>query len=1211
MAANFDKVLNAELEQIRCRRKLSVPVKSPPVSAPAKPPGILEQLARGAKNQVRALKASLGKLKDAKPEPEDHTAQRAKEIEETLDKIGKAQTAALEMKLFGLAFSGGGIRSATFNLGVIQRLAKHQLVSQVDYLSTVSGGGYIGSWLTAWIAREGHLSPTDRPGESVRNVEKQLPPSRVTQAGAKRRWLKVGRTVPYEPEPVFHLREYSNYLSPKVGFFSADSWTLIAIYVRNLLLNQVILLGWAILATLVIRIAIWFFTLPSAGWSWLAAIAALVSLIVSLALFTRELTRVADPKTTSNGITEKSLHFMILGPLLGAAILITWLLTTESNAGGVAWAEDDSTRFLRIPPLPHFGPDLWQYLWDGSKQAEIPWIVALAFVAPLAILNGIVNLVACCLDRFRSGAHRAGKWQMWVNAAAGFTSGGIGGLLLFIAFACVLWPAMGESYSPALIATIGPPLLFCVFLAAAFTEVGLLGREITEAEREWWARVCAWCLIYAISWLLVFGVSTFGLLGFVWLIETYHAHESQIWTGATLSWLATTIGGALAGKSSSTKDGRGNPIVEWVGLVAPYVFIVGLAVLVSAIVSKLLGGTLDLEHFWEVFAIPYWTWFTLPGGIELILFNSIRFWLLVGVTAGLVVLLTWRVDINLFSLHSMYANRLIRCYLGASRQKSRWDKFVEGGYRGGAPTHSNDAVRHENPVTGLDAVDDFPLRNLRIGEEDPEKVAPAYWGPFPIINTAMNLVAGTELAWQERKAESFVFTPLYCGSRITGYQKIGPESDDQLTLGRAVGISGAAASPNMGYHTSPPLTALMAAFNVRLGWWLQNPQSTKEWGAVSPGTGTWLLRELFGQTNEKCDFLYLSDGGHFENLGIYELVRRRCRFIIACDAGADPGYAFEDLAGAIRKCRSDFGVRIELDVSDIRPDAATGRSHIHCAVGTIRYSDVHSKDKSDKADKPEHPDKCADFDERFDGIIVYIKASLTGDEDSDILSYKDAHPFFPHETTADQFFNESQFESYRALGDHVMAHVLRERAGEIAETPLLNGPKTSREGVEKLFKRLHKFYKPIPREVADRLGATSEGYVTLQEVLRGDKDLFPFSKALYESLVTGAPDDKARETLREIHFTCQLLQVLENAWLVMRLDDYAEHPMTAGWMSFVRRCASLPNVNNYWEGIQGEFSEGFCEFFNNLRPKPPAQQGNASTGNGPAKGPMDPFPPPQ
>ena len=121
-------------------------------------------------------------------------------------------------------------------------------------------------------------------------------------------------------------------------------------------------------------------------------------------------------------------------------------------------------------------------------------------------------------------------------------------------------------------------------------------------------------------------------------------------------------------------------------------------------------------------------------------------------------------------------------------------------------------------------------------------------GPYPIINCALNLVGGGELAWQQRKAASFVFTPKYCGydfpDRPPGYCSNGPgdqvkppayaSSRGPLTLATAMAISGAAASPNMGYHTSPAAAFLMTLFNVRLGWWIGNPRHQKGWRNSSP-----------------------------------------------------------------------------------------------------------------------------------------------------------------------------------------------------------------------------------------------------------------------------------------------------------------------------------------------------------------------------------------
>jgi hypothetical protein len=158
------------------------------------------------------------------------------------------------------------------------------------------------------------------------------------------------------------------------------------------------------------------------------------------------------------------------------------------------------------------------------------------------------------------------------------------------------------------------------------------------------------------------------------------------------------------------------------------------------------------------------------------------------------------------------------------------------------------------------------------------------------------------------------------------------------------------------------------------------------------------MNELLGGTDDKARYVYLSDGGHFENLGVYELVKRRCGLIIVCDAEEDKDYKLAGLGNAIRKCRTDMGIDIELDVSDISPKEADGPIKKHYAIGNIHY-------------------EYADVDAPT-GTIIYFKASLTGDEPTDVKNYKKTHVSFPHESTIDQWFSESQFESYRQLGHH-------------------------------------------------------------------------------------------------------------------------------------------------------------------------------------------------
>jgi hypothetical protein len=287
--------------------------------------------------------------------------------------------------------------------------------------------------------------------------------------------------------------------------------------------------------------------------------------------------------------------------------------------------------------------------------------------------------------------------------------------------------------------------------------------------------------------------------------------------------------------------------------------------------------------------------------------------------------------------------------------------------------------------------------------------------PLHIVGTAINMNRGRQLAWQSRKAASFTFTPLHAGyepasAQVSGgfrpVAQYGLDAEGRpFKLGTAIAVSGAAASPNMGFHTSPAVAFLLTVFNLRLGHWCGDTSKGKNyWQMRDPILGLrYWWAELLGSADQDYPFVNLSDGGHFENLGIYELVRRRCALIVASDAGADPKYGFEDLAEAMRKCYTDFGVGFEFGdggVDAIRPegDAPSRRHH---AVAKILY-----------------PDGAP-------GTLVYWKASITADMPPDIMHYKRTMKDFPHQSTADQFFDESQFESYRHLGYEVAKRSLQ------------------------------------------------------------------------------------------------------------------------------------------------------------------------------------------
>jgi hypothetical protein len=510
--------------------------------------------------------------------------------------------------------------------------------------------------------------------------------------------------------------------------------------------------------------------------------------------------------------------------------------------------------------------------------------------------------------------------------------------------------------------------------------IGLMGRDFSIAQHEWWARLGAPLIATMAAWLGVFGIAVFGPPAL---------DNLSVYLSATLTsgWLASTIAGILAGKSSATGEKGNNPGLERVAQIAPYVFIIGVLIAVSCGLQwayptqNCIARPVATEYCLAVGKIAVMPGFAGPVRSELVKMNKVTLKSLIFGFAGIfivVAVLAWRVNINLFSLHNFYRNRLTRAYLGASRPR-----------------------RNPHPYTGFDENDDIALSEL------------AKQRPYHIINAAINFTDGGELAVQDRKAGSFVFTPNYCGYQLdadpdSGFYRESKEygkydkNDDGFRLGSAVAVSGAAASPNMGFHSSPAVAFLLTLFNVRLGRWCGNPgNESGAWKKSDPTLGFWyLLSELFGYSSLKSEFVNLSDGGHFENLGLYELVRRKCNHIVVCDAGADENFNFEDLAGAIRKCRTDFGVEIEVeDLDELRHLESGNRfSRRHYATGKIIYD-------------PEH-----------EGTLLLLKPSLTEKTDfpADIRNYADMNETFPQQSTADQWFDEAQFESYRKLGCYVV-----------------------------------------------------------------------------------------------------------------------------------------------------------------------------------------------
>jgi hypothetical protein len=879
--------------------------------------------------------------------------------------------------LIGLAFSGGGIRSSTINLGIVQALAGHRLLGKFDYLSTVSGGGYVGSWLAALTQR----FPQDAAKRKFSPIEDSLIPHTY----------ETGK--PAEPYFLKWLRLYSNYLTPRSGLFSGDTWAAITTWLRNVILNQIVL-TLLFLGIFLLPHALLLFQLDTlAPHPIRTFVAGTVILFLASMLMARNVVK----KTPAADILQSwfqriQLTVTVMLPLLVASFLL--------NSSLWWWTELAATT-------------TWWWMAGGAIYYAMIWVIAvLIFRQENPLING------------------------WALALSSMGAGAVGGLLLKEYAGLVANAAFCES-NAWLLAIFGTAAVLGLLLLTAVLHLGLLGRGCMDVVREWWARLGGFLMLCSLGWLVLASMAAFGPLLVREACTKLHMHGSL---SALITWALSNWAGLAAAKSAKTgqnkksqqvqKDALEDPhwttklsgvfksprMLDIVARVAPYIFAVGLFLLLATAVQIGTGLAFDPDT-----TTALWGWSS--GGLD---WNGISelYWHVLSagpwtslllaalVSAALSTLLSWRVDVNDFSMHHFYRNRLVRCYLGASN-----------------------AQRTPQPFTGFDPNDDIPL----------EKLTGDYPGPYPLINAALNITSGEELGFDKRRAKSFVFSPLYSGydyddkpsgesifthehAFLPAYSPTGEGRSAKsvskfgvvngITLGTAMGISGAAASPNMGYHTSPVTALFMTIFDVRLGWWMGNPRKPEKWKTPGPALGLgYLFSELLAHSDQKKSYVYLSDGGHFENLGVYELLKRRCKLIVACDADCDFHYHFEDLLALTEKARADFGIHIDIDFAKIRPEGDGRACGVNHVMGRIYYS----------------PNDPTDY-----GTLIYIKAGMPLETEvsratavlpADVWHYSEQNPAFPHQSTGDQWFDEIQFEGYRALGEYIGTMA----AGEIGE----------------------------------------------------------------------------------------------------------------------------------------------------------------------------------
>jgi len=880
-----------------------------------------------------------------------------------------------------LCLSGGGIRSAAFCLGVLQGLEKFDLLEDFHYLSSVSGGGFAAALLTRSMCER-----------------------------------KQGSAGPPPPKPKLpaleFLRRYTNYLAPQPGLFSLDTWQALTIWIRNVLINWGTLLP--ILVGAVSCVILYYLALCAlasaahpAGWqSGLFAVSLLLLgwsvLRGSLGLPSHE-HDASTAKGATIGLDGRQVFWLVVAWALLWSVLIPPVAAPSLHLQGAC---------------APFGPGLGALSAEGCVTAaggSLRWyqpsatgwhrllIPAGSFVA--AALGYLAAwLVAEARDR-RTRRGRSGEERPHAQAFRG----NVAAWLLSCALSSgLLWGglALAEGRSVLWVAALGAPwVVLCdVLRTTAYVALRREGLR-SDLDREWLARISASKLRLAI--LLGFGfgaVLALPALVLPGLVAAGH--------GPARAWHAVLVlGGVLSGPAAAriasaarsalqpaavdeASRTRKTPRRRWLRWLD--ILVASGSLLFMATILMLAGRLVPLLEAWLAdLSLP---WFgrlrDVAGGLRLAALVTAG---LIAASALLALYVDGHVSINRFSLHGLYRNRLIRAFLGSARA----------------------GVRRPDAYTNFD-----PADNVRLHDCHGQAQGQGFSGLtrlFPVLNVTLNMTATADTARAERRGAPFTITPLHCGSNRlhdscgtaarpdgryveTWFYAGGDERDTGpldkgygLTLGTAMAISGAAVSPSMGYHSSRLAAFMMTLFNLRLGAWLPNPAmrwpSARKLRRSSPaGALAFILSDLFGYTTDSSDSVYLSDGGHFDNLGLYEMLRRECDRILVVDAGSDERYVCADLGRVLTYAKID----LDTDVDFLPPlGQPSGSEWTELRSAKISYR------RSGKS-----------------GTLLYLKPCVRADSPVAVRTFDSLHADFPHAGTGDQFFDEISFESYRALGQH-------------------------------------------------------------------------------------------------------------------------------------------------------------------------------------------------
>jgi len=542
-----------------------------------------------------------------------------------------------------------------------------------------------------------------------------------------------------------------------------------------------------------------------------------------------------------------------------------------------------------------------------------------------------------------------------------------------------LYSSTGSIMNPVLESAlyIGGIFVLSAFAYSIGTHFSRVGSNIWYHIRRGYERVAGYALV-AIIGLVIIGLLPWIADKGMPLLLSWLGSDPEKATATQFSALISTVAGALLGgkayKQSEAQAG-GKISVDLLAGVGAALLVYGVLISAYSIVSNI--GNADA--------------------------------MMLGIFVCLAI--GWLTNVNFLSIHRYYRDRLMETFMPGVPEvfKSGTGPSPDAD-KGYLSKMCNYADSHTSP--GIDNST----------------------GPYHIINTNLILVNSKIKKFRSRGGDSFVLSPLYCGSNATGWRSTKTTIEDKLTLATAMAISGAAANPNSGpsgkgASRGKAVSFLMTLLNLRLGYWLPNPGKKSIFGAkpnmLFPGINALFSKDL----NETNPFVQLSDGGHFENLALYELIRRKVKIIVCTDGGADKDFMFSDFANMTEKVRVDFGV----DITGIKAKKSkqgnwvTTKLNLSALVPQEKNKDAHGH----KLAKTGHL-LCGvrypgDPEGEASGLLIYIKTTWLKDLPGDIVGYKNDHPEFPDQSTADQFFDERQFEAYRELGYRITQRVLEDK----------------------------------------------------------------------------------------------------------------------------------------------------------------------------------------